>query len=62
MEIKKAIQTPEGTMMIEGELDQEETNAVIEAGLTTLLQMGAFSARIQELEDEAGPEEDDTIQ
>ncbi len=42
MHVSKAIETPEGTVVFEGELDSEEVDFVLRLGLNFLLQQGAL--------------------
>lgn len=42
MQINKTIETPEGTVKFEGELEQKELDLVIQIGLNYLLQQGVL--------------------
>lgn len=42
MLINKSIETPEGTVKFEGELEQKELDFVLKIGLNTLMQLGAI--------------------
>lgn len=42
MQIKKVIETPQGTATFEGELEADELDLVIKCGLNYLLQAGAL--------------------
>lgn len=42
MLINKSIETAEGTVKFEGELEQKELDFVLKIGLNTLMQMGAI--------------------
>jgi hypothetical protein len=42
MLVNKSIETPQGTVRFEGELEQTELDFVLKIGLNTLLQMGAI--------------------
>lgn len=58
MLVSKSIETPQGTVKFEGELEQVELDFVIKIGLNTLMQMGAipFTAKNEEhVTDEASP-------
>lgn len=50
MLVSKSIETEQGTVKFEGELEQNELDFVIKIGLNTLLQMGAipFTAKHDE--------------
>lgn len=42
MLVSKSIETPQGTVKFEGELEQKELDFVIKIGLNLLLQQGAI--------------------
>lgn len=42
MLVSKSIETPQGTVKFEGELEQKELDFVIKIGLNVLLQQGAI--------------------
>lgn len=42
MLVSKSIETPQGTVKFEGELEQVELDFVLKIGLNTLMQMGAI--------------------
>ena len=48
MLINKAIQTKEGTVQFEGELEGPELDKVLEVGLTVLVQMGVLKPKVSE--------------
>lgn len=54
MEIRKTIKTPQGTVMFEGELSQEELDFVITVGLNELFQNGALPFHHLSEEKDAG--------
>jgi len=45
MQVNKAIQTKEGTIQFEGELEGAELDKVLEVGLTVLVQMGVLKPK-----------------
>lgn len=58
MLVNKSIETPQGTVKFEGELEQVELDFVLKIGLNTLMQMGAipFTAKNEEsVNTEASP-------
>ena len=61
MLINKAIETENGTVKFEGELEQNELDFVLKIGLNTLLQMGAIPFTSKVTEDEV-PETPETVQ
>lgn len=52
MLVNKSIETENGTVRFEGELEQQELDFVLKIGLNTLLKMGAipFTAKHEESE------------
>lgn len=46
MIISKTIETDDGTVTFQGELDQEELDYVLTLGLNLLLQQGAINATV----------------
>jgi hypothetical protein len=42
MLVNKSLETPQGTVVFEGELEQRELDLVLKVGLNFLLQMGAL--------------------
>jgi hypothetical protein len=61
MLISKAIETPQGTVVFEGELSGEEHDFVLKVGLNFLMQAGAIPMTMKATQTSL-PEEDDTIQ
>jgi hypothetical protein len=60
MHVNKAIETPNGTVVFEGELEPLELDLVLKVGLNVLLQAGALPFVVK---DEASTtEEHDTLQ
>jgi len=53
MLVNKSIETPNGTVKFEGELEQKELDFVLKIGLNTLLTAGAIPFTMKEKE-EAG--------
>lgn len=53
MLVNKSIETPQGTVKFEGELEQKELDFVLKIGLNTLLTAGAIPFTMKEKE-EAG--------
>jgi hypothetical protein len=52
MLINKSIETPEGTVKFEGELEQKELDFVLKIGLNTLMQLGAIPFTSKPAEEE----------
>ena len=42
MLVNKSLETPQGTVVFEGELEQRELDLVLQVGLNFLLQLGAL--------------------
>lgn len=59
MLISKSIETENGTVKFEGELEQNELDFILKIGLNTLLQMGAipFTAKHNEADIASGRSE-----
>jgi hypothetical protein len=55
MLVNKSIETPEGTVKFEGELEQKELDFILKIGLNVLLTQGAIQAM-------TNPSKKDTIQ
>jgi hypothetical protein len=49
--IKKAFETPDGVMEIEGEFSPEEVQVILEVGLNVMYQQGALPFRAGKLVD-----------
>jgi hypothetical protein len=58
MNVSKTIETPQGTIKFEGELEEKEADLVIKIGLNVLMQAGTL--KLLAVEDK--PEEDGTLQ
>ena len=52
MHVNKSLETPEGTVKFEGELEPKELDLVLKIGLNYLLQMGALPFTTKQVEDE----------
>lgn len=50
MELNHTIKTNEGNITIQGEVSEQELNAIIEAGLFTLYKMGLIKPNLTEAE------------
>lgn len=46
MKVKKSLETPDGTVEFEGELNQDEVDLILSVGLNYLLQQGAIPFKI----------------
>lgn len=46
LKIKKSIETPEGSVLFEGEINQDELDLILSVGLNFLLQQGAIPFRV----------------
>lgn len=46
MKIKKSLETPEGTVVFEGEISSDELDLILSVGLNYLLQQGAIPFRV----------------
>jgi hypothetical protein len=59
MLINKSIETENGTVKFQGELEQEELDFILKIGLNTLLQMGAipFTSKYTETDIASGKSE-----
>lgn len=55
MHVNKTIETPQGTVVFEGELEEKELDLVLKVGLNFLLQMGALPIVKGNLEAEDAP-------
>ena len=64
MKIDRVVETSEGAVHFEGELTQEESNLVIEIGLSVLLAQGAipYTLRHSETDDETENEVEETAE
>lgn len=51
MLVNKSLETPNGTVVFEGELEQKELDLVLKVGLNFLLQMGALPLVHKDTED-----------
>lgn len=50
MNVSKVVETPQGTVVFEGELDQAEADLIIKMGLMVLLQTGTLKIAEQSVE------------
>ena len=56
MKISKTVETPEGTIKFEGELNSEELDFIVGVGLTYLFKRGAIPFRVAEATSVEGTE------
>lgn len=62
MLVSKAIETPQGTVKFEGELEPNELDFVIKIGLNTLLRLGAIPFTTKSDESDIAVPETDQLQ
>lgn len=53
MEISKSLKTPHGTVVFQGELNQEELDLVLQVGLNALLEQGVIPFQVMDEHDVA---------
>ena len=61
MKIDQAIQTPDGTVQIKGELSPEETGLVLSIGLNYLYQQGAIPFLVNKEDQEKAQADTDAL-
>lgn len=50
MHVSKTLETPEGTIKFEGELEQKEADLVVKIGLSVLFNSGALQSIVPSIE------------
>ncbi len=53
MKVKKSLETPDGVVEFQGELNQDELDLILTVGLNYLLQQGAIPLRVMPETDRA---------
>lgn len=53
MKISKALETPDGTVQFDGEINQDELDFILSVGLNFLMQQGAIPFKILKPQDKS---------
>ena len=51
MKVKKSLETPDGTVVFEGEISPDELDLILSVGLNYLLQQGAIPLKVLDTKD-----------